>query len=338
MGSINTQRLCKFHEISKVEGRVAGSAWGHYAPQGKEEKDSLGRLNLLTPERVKAAALNEIKTGERVQLDWSLESPQFPMAGRNRSPRKHIDMTKVEGGWYGFDEEIHFNTQASSQWDGFRHFGHAESGLFYGGVTHAQLVDPAYTHLGIHEWCKAGGIAGRGVLVDWLRWRRLTKPELPDLSPVERYEIPYIELIEAAKFQGTDFAVGDILFVRSGLVEWHDTATEAQRKNAFVDSFAFIGVEASPDSVEWFWNQHFAAVAGDTLAFEACPQTVLDMEGKNLHEWFLALWGMPIGEMFDLETLSKKCEELNKWSFFLTSAPLNFPGGVATTPNAIAIL
>lgn len=59
---------------------------------------------------------------------------------------------------------------------------------------------------------------------------------------------------------------------------------------------------------------------------------------KGLHDVFLAMWGMPIGEMFDLDELSEQCKKINRWSFFFTSAPLNFPGGVASPPNAICIL
>jgi hypothetical protein len=39
----------------------------------------LSALNLLTPEVVKAAH-TEVKTGERVQLDWALNSLKFPVA------------------------------------------------------------------------------------------------------------------------------------------------------------------------------------------------------------------------------------------------------------------
>jgi hypothetical protein len=77
-----------------------------------------------------------------------------------------------------------------------------------------------------------------------------------------------------------------------------------------------------------------------------------------MHEYLLAGWGMPIGlslsaptlwrnscltdlpspgEIFDLEALSKTCQELNRYSFFLTSMPLNMPGGVSSPPNAMAI-
>lgn len=43
----------------------SGNAWGLY---GKD--DQLGALNMLTPAVVAAAAASEIKTGDRVSLDW----------------------------------------------------------------------------------------------------------------------------------------------------------------------------------------------------------------------------------------------------------------------------
>ncbi len=57
----------------------------------------------------------------------------------------------------------------------------------------------------------------------------------------------------------------------------------------------------------------------------------------HLHPILLAGWGTPIGELFDLEGVAKLCIEHDKWSFFLTSAPLNYAGAVASPPNAIAI-
>ena len=57
-----------------------------------------------------------------------------------------------------------------------------------------------------------------------------------------------------------------------------------------------------------------------------------------MHEVFLAGWGMPIGELFWLETLANKCRRLGRWTFFFVSEPLNVNGGVASPPNALAIL
>ena len=46
----------------------------------------------------------------------------------------------------------------------------------------------------------------------------------------------------------------------------------------------------------------------------------------HLHEYILALWGMPLGEMLDLEKLAKTCRAKNRWTFFFSSAPANVPG------------
>ena len=51
----------------------------------------------------------------------------------------------------------------------------------------------------------------------------------------------------------------------------------------------------------------------------------------------IGLWGMPIGEMFQLDELAAACATDGRYEFFLTSAPLNKRGGVASPPNALAI-
>ena len=50
------------------------------------------------------------------------------------------------------------------------------------------------------------------------------------------------------------------------------------------------------------------------------------MVDYHLHEYLLALWGCPLGEMVDLERLSEMCKEKKRWTFFVTSAPANVPG------------
>lgn len=92
------------------------------------------------------------------------------------------------------------------------------------------------------------------------------------------------------------------------------------------------------DSVRWLWNHHFAAVAADTMGFEVCPVGFHTRGAVRLHEWLLCHWGTPIGELWDLERLAEVCKGLKRWSFMLTSAPLNVFGGVASPPNVIAIL
>jgi len=57
-----------------------------------------------------------------------------------------------------------------------------------------------------------------------------------------------------------------------------------------------------------------------------------------MHEVFLSGWGMPIGETWDLEELSRVCSNEGRWTFFLTSQPLNLSAGIASPANVMAIL
>lgn len=51
----------------------------------------------------------------------------------------------------------------------------------------------------------------------------------------------------------------------------------------------------------------------------------------------IGLWGMPIGELFQLDALATACAADRRYEFFFTSAPFNKLGGVASPPNALAI-
>jgi len=97
------------------------SAWENPEPT---TFNPLGRLALITPELVKRAASEEIRTGERFSLDLSIESEGFTLFGRKKAERtvKRIDKcakTKEETEkngelWFPkHDDLIHINTQVS---------------------------------------------------------------------------------------------------------------------------------------------------------------------------------------------------------------------------------
>lgn len=110
--------------------------------------------------------------------------------------------------------------------------------------------------------------------------------------------------------------------------------------------------------LEFLWENQFAAVAGDAPAFERSPPDILgvgddddDEEGETetgteketdtnkksitLHGWLLAGWGMPIGELFDLEELAATCRELDRWEFFVCSVPLKVSRATQALPYLI---
>jgi kynurenine formamidase len=102
------------------------------------------------------------------------------------------------------------------------------------------------------------------------------------------------------------------------------------------------GLEGTEEMARWIWNKHFAAVASDNVAVEAMPPM---RDGKEqpltqlvLHQWCLSMFGLPLGELWYLKELAERCEAEQKWTFLLTSAPLNVPGAVGSPANALAIL
>jgi hypothetical protein len=172
-------------------------------------------VNLLTPSVVLSAA-REISTGERIQLDWPLHNVQFPGFNRKEFHQKKINFSDFSD-FVAMDDEVYINTQAGSQWDSLKHFAHQASGTYYNGLTHEQAGTTDTN--GTHNWCEQGGIVGRGVLCDWVRWYEEKNGKAP--SPVSRHEIPIEEIAETLKWQGTTLRQGDILMIRSGYVRWH---------------------------------------------------------------------------------------------------------------------
>ena len=171
-------------------------------------------------------------------------------------------------------------------------------------------------------WVERGGIVGRGVLLDYASWADSNNVAL---TPFETNSITVETLKKVAESQGTIIRQGDILFIRTGWVRAYDRLTDEECK-ALADHKVppAHGVESSEETLRWLWDQGFAAVAGDQPSMEAWPCQNTDF---FLHEWLLAGWGMPIGELFDLEVLSKECEKRQRWSFFFTSMPLKVSSG-----------
>jgi hypothetical protein len=241
-----------------------------------------------------------------------------------------------------FDDEWSFNTQCSSQWDGCRHYAYQNERLFYMGRT-ASDFEASPEPSGIQHMAKKG-IAGRALFVDWYRWKTEVKQESVDAF--SNHAIPLSELQAAAEYQNTPLSSihpGSILIIRSGYLAQY--ASMAASKRGELDAIyqhtkpSNIGVQASRELLSYLWENRVAAVAGDSRSFEVWP---CEGEGKEwqLHQWLLAGWGMPIGELWDLEALSDVCKGMDggkgRWTFFLTSAPMNVKGGVASPPNALA--
>src|SRR5690349_7163699 len=93
------------------------SAWGLFGAG-----DNLGLVNLMTPERI-AAAARLVRRGQVFCLDMPFGSISPPMAPFRTPPRHRV---LHQPGTAGFDDVYdNFYPQASSQWDSLAHVGYA---------------------------------------------------------------------------------------------------------------------------------------------------------------------------------------------------------------------
>jgi len=299
-----------------------GNAWGLYG-----STDELGMLNRLTSENTIAAS-KEIVHGIRVSTDCALDQPKSPCFHRQPfHQRIHHKAPRTIN-----DDILTFNTQSSTQWDGFRHVGYQDHKVYFNGCTQPEVHNSSRN--GVHVWVEHGGIVGRGVLLDYASW---AESQGITVSPLTRHVINLSELKAVAAAQNITFLPNDILFIRSGYTKALSSLStkDATAYALDTENTSAIGVKAGEDMLRWIWESEFAAVAGDMIAFEAFPFQSTDVW---MHEWLLAGWGLPIGELFDLERLAGECRRLGKWTFFFSSVPLKVPGGVASPPNGVAIL
>ncbi|KAF2160105.1 hypothetical protein M409DRAFT_29402 [Zasmidium cellare ATCC 36951] len=322
------EELPTFEQLPLRPNDPPYSAWGLWG-----EDDELGRLNLLTPEVVKSAAL-EIQHGIRIPLNLPLDFLARPM-----NPAREPCIHRINAKGRANDDSLQMDTQGSSHFDGLRHvpyldFPEKGSVRHYNGVTQEQISGPqAGDKLGIHNAAQTG-IVARGVLLDWYRYALKKGIEF---SPLDSHRIPLWQLQEVAREQGVTFRQGDVLIIRTGwTVAYSALSHDEKLALPYRDPRTACGLEASKEFLKWHWENGFAAVASDTVAYEAMP--FIRPAGACMHEVFLSGWGMMIGESWDLEELSRQCGRLQRWTFFFSSQPLNVVAGVASPCNAMAIL
>lgn len=318
----------RYDDLPIAPGLPAGSSWGVWG-----DDDGLGCLNRLRPERVAAAAAG-VRTGELFTVGLDLAEPDPPLFG-GRSPLAHTVIGPSGG--LGHDDVIDgWNTQTSTQWDGFRHIRNVAHG-YYNGLPGERL--------GIDRWARRG-LAGRAVLADVARWRNAQgRP----LHPGSGEAVEVAEVAAALEVASVEVRPGDLLLVRTGWLTWWRSLAHDDQVEAAKDVRA-CGLAAEEETARWLWDQGFAAVAADNPALEAWPppdlagarrrEVVADPAGAAgafLHTSLLALLGMPIGELWDLDAFAAHCAEDNRADAFFTSSPLALAGGVASPPNVVLV-
>ncbi|WP_149260212.1 cyclase family protein [Actinomadura sp. K4S16] len=325
-----------YRELLEREDAPPGSSWEVFG-----EHDQLGTLNFIGPDQVRDA-VGLVRRGTVFNLDYPLNTFVPPPAGTRPKTVHHIFSNNPN---HRDDWLDSFYLQSTSQIDGLRHIRHPRYG-FYGGVPDEDIAEETPA-LGIQTVAQRG-IVARGVLLDVAR--HFADRGTP-LDPAGNYMITPADLDSAAAAQGVEFRPGDVLLLRVGWAQYWLNEVGEEDRHAFRSKIRHPGLIQSQEMIGWLWDHRFAMVASDDLGVEAHPVNphsgLVDpdeplpergvVHNGMMHRPLIALLGLFLGELWNLEALAEDCHADRTYEFMLTAKPLNLVGGVGSPPNAMAI-
>jgi kynurenine formamidase len=293
------------------------SNWGRWGAE-----DERGTLNLITPDKLVAAAAL-VRKGAVFDLGIPFDD-QGPQPGGGRINPVHLmsqtgDTQVFPGGFRYADDYIFMPLQGASQWDALAHVYYDDQ--LYNGYPASDVTVVGAFHDTIDRIAK--GVAGRGVLldiaglrgVDWLPAGEVITPD--DLEAA----------IEAQG--GVAVGSGDILLFRTG---WRRMFLEQKSAQDFMAGEPGLGQACC----EWLHEREVAAVCSDNWAIEVLPGEVADVI-LNVHMVLIRDMGMTLGEILDFEELAADCAADGVWEFFFCAPPLKVTRGVGSPINPLAI-
>jgi kynurenine formamidase len=344
--------------MQRWKKRPEGSTWGDYGAD-----DELGRLNLLTEEKVLQAA-REVRVGKVFCLSLPLDLP----GGNVLNPRRHPPVLSptIRDGHPNMnfavrredataidvlnDDQVTLTLQYSTQWDGLCHVGAlfdtqddgsqrlAYYNGFEGGVdilggdgeaVATQGCCPAgggyARRLGIDNYARKG-MQGRGVMVDLAHALGLGRT-LVDLTVLQ----------EVMREQRVTVETGDMLVLRTGFAE-AIVRMAGKPNHAVLDQTGAVLDGADADLLEWISASGIAAICADNYAVEAYPARTGGPTRSilPLHHHCLFKLGVPLAELWYLQDLAEWLRANQRTRFLLTAPPLRLPGAVGSPVTPIA--
>lgn len=292
------------------------SNWGRWGAE-----DQRGATNLITPERVRAAA-GLIRRGEIFDLGIPLDSDGPQPGGARINPIRLMAENGQEqvlpGGYRWADDYVFMPLQAASQYDGLAHVQYDDR--LYNGHPGDSVTVKGAGFNGIHH--QARGIAGRAVLLDIARLKGV------DWLPAGTAITPD-DLDAACEAHGVTVEPGDILLFRTGYRRKFLTEKDPV---SFMAGEPGLGLATA----QWLRDRDVAVVGSDNWGIEVLPG---EREGAlfELHMVLIRDMGLTLAELLDLEELAEDCAADGVHEFFYAGPPLKFTRGIGTPINPLAI-
>jgi kynurenine formamidase len=341
--------------------RPEGSTWGDWG-----DDDELGRVNLLTPEKV-LEGVREVRTGTTFCLSLPLDYPGGTALNQRRYPPVlaptedmqgnpstfyNVLMREMDEGNDSFydvwaDDQVTLSLQYSTQWDALAHVGAefdadsdgVDEAVYYNGYRAGiDLVGPSddargdgsghrcFAHHLGLEHMAFHGVQGRGVLVDLVHHLG--------------HDFRGVTLEMLQEIMAADNVVvepGDMLLLHTGfatkVLGWsrEPDPVEIHRSCTWLDA-------RDESLLEWIADSQIAALVADNYAVEGFTARRSGEKHSLLpiHHLCLFRLGVPLGEMWYLDELATWLREHDRSRFLLTAPPLRMPGVVGSPLTPIA--
>ncbi|MDA0348942.1 MAG: cyclase family protein [Verrucomicrobia bacterium] len=279
------------------------SNWGRWGAD-----DQKGALNLITPQtRKDAAAL----VTEGISVSTARDVIKT-IAPDNPRPFMHT-MVGFGEQWNSDNYSVSYHGFAHSHMDALCHY--IDDGKLYNGFSANVVTEMGAGKLDIRN--AKQGIFTRGVLID--------AAKLKGVKYLEPGTALYPEDLDAwEKMVGVKIRKGDAVLLHTG--RW------ARRDELGPWESGSAGLYAS--CARWL-KERDIAVMGSDGGSDVSPSGI---EGYSspIHLMMLNVMGVPILDNLELERLAQKCDELGRYEFLLTVAPIPVEGGTGSPLNPIA--
>ena len=278
--------------------------WGRWG-----DNDQKGTVNLITPAK-REAAQKLVTLGRTVSLARDLDATApiryhitFP------SPRERSDVVldRFDLVYHGY-WVTHIDALCHVGWDGQLYNGRSFKDSMTADGASWCPIDPLFD-----------GITSRGVLLDIAAGRK--EGFVTVGNPVTPKELDAAEARAGVKVQP-----GDVLVVRSGDAAFRKANPEWKPR---VSPHPGLHIAC----LEWFRERDIAAISWDMM--DERPQTYPGFfMGTHLAIPFL---GLALIDNTNPDRLAAVCQELGRYEFLFTAAPLRIVGSTGAPAHPIAI-
>ncbi len=344
---------------SRWKHRPKGSTWGDYGPD-----DELGRVNLLTPEKVRQGVA-EVREGLTFCLSLPLDYP----GGNVLNPRRFPPVLRptLRAGKPNFNYRVEqdlpdktdvmnddlalIHLQYSTQWDSLAHVGQ----MFDAdgdGVAEAVFYNGFRAGVHIHGPSEAGNAGASGPIeprstsdaqrlgienmAEKCMQGRAAMIDLHAHFGREPKAIGYDDLMRVLEKDKVEIEAGDMVCLHTGFAEMILEMNKQPDAHALENSCT--GLDGRDDKLlQWVTDSKLVSLIADNYAVEAYPAR----EGHGrcallpLHEHCLFKIGVNLGEIWHLTPLANWLRAHARYRFLLTAPPLRLPGAVGSPATPV---